>query len=58
MICEECGHVFEEPKRIIERLDDDAWGAGPSQYTVSVCPMCHSDEIDEYTEDEEYGTEQ
>lgn len=43
--CRDCHKSFDEPVTEICTMDDDAWGAGPSEIPVSVCPFCGSDEF-------------
>jgi len=45
--CENCEWVGQESelKYTIRFLDDDAYGAGPSQYAVLLCPDCGYDEL-------------
>ena len=54
-ICEDCKRVFtsEQAATRSERIGE-FWGA-PAYTEYLVCPDCHSDEIEEYTSNEEEG---
>ena len=54
-ICENCKRVFtsEQAATRSERIGE-FWGA-PAYQEVRICPDCHSDEIEEYTSNEEEG---
>lgn len=51
--CYNCGKIFDEEDSGFKReLVGEFWGA-PAYESVMVCPECRSDDLDEYTEEEE-----
>lgn len=52
--CADCGAVFTEP---VERTWMEDHGDGRYERWVAlICPNCGSEEVDEYTEDEDAET--
>lgn len=49
MKCSDCGHVFaEEDAETTQEYVGEFWGA-PAYQTISICPNCRSEDIDEFS---------
>ena len=48
IFCESCKAIFDEDDLVVKKLklDDDAYGIGPSEYEEGFCPYCDSYELD------------
>ena len=44
-ICNDCGEMFQEPKKVYEN-QGEFWGA-PAWEAFGACPFCESTDIDE-----------
>lgn len=55
--CYDCGAVFEDSEVVVEEWDEprgEYWGMPCTEHMVEWrCPFCNSDEVDDYTEDED-----
>ena len=48
--CYKCGETFDEPATRSERIGE-FWGT-PAYMDFNICPYCHSDDVEEISEDE------
>lgn len=56
-ICADCNNIFGEDEfATVREYRGEFWGF-PAYETISVCPFCHSDAIDDYKENEEENEE-
>lgn len=55
--CYNCGKIFDESDAGVEsECVGEFWGS-PAYNNYNVCPACNSEDIDEYTGEEEEGEE-
>jgi len=54
--CNDCGLIFEEPKRWQEDRGE-FWGQ-PAYETMYGCPHCYSGDYEEYNDEDEYEDEE
>lgn len=55
--CYECGAIFDEDDAETRReCVGEFWGS-PAYESYSICPVCHSDDLEEYEESEEEDDE-
>lgn len=45
--CNDCGWVFDDEDEYARRTTKESHG---EYYSISVCPMCGSEDVDEYDE--------
>ena len=51
--CTECLRVFEEPDCYFEDPSPPGISLRPGWYTYNICPVCGSEWIEEYSDDED-----